>query len=105
VRSEAIQLARGTDGVVSVTDNMTVKNETSLGTKIDDVTITAKVKAKLIDDEMTKARNIDVDTIDGVVTLTGKVQSWSERSRAQQIAQGTDGVRGVKNNLEVVGGG
>lgn len=105
VRGEAIQLARNTDGVRGVTDNLSVKSETSLGTKVDDVTITAAVKAKLIDDELTKARNIDVDTVEGVVTLTGKVQSWNERSRAQQIAQETSGVKGVKNNLEVVSGG
>lgn len=104
-RDEAIQLARNTDGVRGVTDNLSIKSETSLGTKVDDVTITAAVKAKLIDDELTKARNIDVDTVEGVVTLTGKVQSWNERSRAQQIAQETDGVKGVKNNLEVVSGG
>jgi hyperosmotically inducible protein len=105
VRQEAVQIARNTDGVRSVTDNMQVGSETSLGEKVDDVTITAKVKAKLADDPTTKARNIDVDTVEGVVTLTGKVQSWDERSRAQQLAQDTSGVKGVKNNLEVVSGG
>jgi hyperosmotically inducible protein len=105
VRSEAIQLARGTDGVVAVTDNMSIKSEASLGTKIDDTTITTKVKAKLALEDGVKARNIDVDTLEGVVTLTGQVKSWGERSRAQQIAQETDGVKGVKNNLEVVSGG
>ena len=105
VRAEAVKLARRTDGVVAVTDNMSVKSESSLATKIDDTTITAKVKSKLAIDDGVKARNIDVDTLEGVVTLTGQVKSWGERSRAQQIAQETDGVKGVKNNLEVVSGG
>ena len=103
VRAEAVRLTRETQGVRAVRNNMTIGGEPSLGEMLDDKAITASVKARLADDPTVKARDIDVDTLEGVVTLTGKVQTWSERSLAQQIAQETHGVKGVKNRLEVAG--
>jgi hyperosmotically inducible protein len=103
VRTEAVRLTRETEGVRSVRNNMTIGGEPSLGQMLDDKSITANVKSRLADDPTVKARDIDVDTLEGVVTLTGKVQTWSERSMAQQIAQETHGVKGVKNRLEVAG--
>jgi hyperosmotically inducible protein len=73
----------------------------SVGTQLDDAVITAKVKAKLIEDPITKARKIDVDTVNGVVTLTGLVDSEEEVKRAIQIASSVTGVNKVVNNLRV----
>jgi hyperosmotically inducible protein len=73
----------------------------SVGTQLDDAVITAKVKAKLIEDPITKARKIDVDTVNGVVTLTGLVDSEEEIKRAIQIASSVTGVKKVVNNLRV----
>lgn len=105
MRAEAVKLAQRTEGVVSVRDNLSIGNGPTVGAKVDDIGITTRVKAKLAEDDAVKARNIDVDTLEGVVTLTGKVQSWSERSRAAEIAQATSGVRSVRNLLEVATGG
>ena len=103
-RSAAVRVAQRTDGVHGVTNNLKVGDGPSVGEEIDDAGITASVKAKLADDPMVKARDIDVDTLEGVVTLSGKVQTESERMRALQIARGTSGVKSVTNNLEVAGG-
>ena len=73
----------------------------SAGQQIDDATITASVKTKLAADTDVAAHNIDVDTVEGVVTLTGKVDDWDEKREAESIARGTDGVRSVVNNLTV----
>ena len=73
----------------------------TVGTQIDDALITAKVKAKLIEDPITKARKIDVDTVNGVVTLTGLVESEREINRAIEIAKSVPGVKKVVNNLRV----
>lgn len=73
----------------------------SVGTQIDDAVITAKIKAKLIEDPLTKARKIDVDTVNGVVTLTGVVDSQEEINRAISIASNTQGVKKVINNLRI----
>ena len=73
----------------------------TIGTQIDDATITAKVKLKLLEDPLTKARKIDVDTVNGVVTLTGVVESKKEIERAIEIAKSVKGVKKIVNNLRV----
>jgi osmotically-inducible protein OsmY len=73
----------------------------SAGQQIDDAAITAAVKAKLAGDPDTAAINIDVDTNDAVVTLSGKVATSAERSEAERLARETDGVARVINNLTV----
>ncbi len=58
----------------------------SLGRQTDDATLTAKVKLALLKDPITKARKIDVDTVEGVVTLTGIVETEAQKLRAEEIA-------------------
>jgi hyperosmotically inducible protein len=57
--------------------------------------LTAKIKAKMALDDTVKALNLDVDTVNGVVTVSGKVRSKAERDRALALARETDGVRQV----------
>lgn len=73
----------------------------SVGTQIDDATITTRVKAQLTDDETVRARDIDVDTLDGVVTLSGRVRTDEESAQAEELAREVEGVREVQNLLEV----
>jgi hypothetical protein len=63
--------------------------------------ITAKIKSKMALDDGIRARTIDVDTEDGVVTLTGTVESEAERARAVRLAEETDGVRSVVDRLRI----
>jgi BON domain len=63
--------------------------------------ITAKIKSKMVLDDLVKARNIDVDTNGPVVTLTGVVGSEAERQRALQLAKQTEGVTSVIDHLRV----
>jgi hyperosmotically inducible protein len=70
---------------------------------VSDATISSKVKAALIADEMVKARNINVDTLRGVVTLNGTVHSASEKSQAISLARKVEGVFDVKDNLKIAG--
>ncbi len=71
------------------------------GAYVDDSWITSKVKSKLIADGSVKARNIDVDTQSGVVTLTGTASTWEESNEAADIARGVKGVQSVQNDLRV----
>jgi hyperosmotically inducible protein len=68
---------------------------------IADGTLTAKIKAKMALDDLVKARTIDVDTGNGVVTVSGHVGSEAERQRALQLARDTRGVRSVVDRLVV----
>ena len=63
--------------------------------------ITAKIKSKMVLDDLVKARNIGVDTNGSVVTLTGVVGSEAERQRALQLAKQTEGVMSVIDHLRV----
>jgi osmotically-inducible protein OsmY len=73
----------------------------STGEYIDDSTITTKVKAKLVQDDTVKARQVDVTTFKGVVQLSGFVDTAEQKSRAAELAATVPGVRDVKNNIEV----
>lgn len=66
-----------------------------------DAGITTAVKGKLVADDLVKARQINVDTKDKVVTLTGQVQTQAEEARALQIARDTKGVRDVIDQINV----
>lgn len=66
-----------------------------------DAGVTTSVKTQLADDELVRARNIDVDTRDRVVTLKGEVRSTEEEARALEIARNTEGVNNVIDQLEI----
>ncbi|HEU4653692.1 MAG TPA: BON domain-containing protein [Steroidobacteraceae bacterium] len=71
------------------------------GRVVDDSVITAKVKAALIQDPVTKAHEISVETFHGTVQLSGFVDSAESKARASQVAQNVEGVRDVKNSLQL----
>ena len=71
------------------------------GRVVDDSVITAKVKSALVADETTKAYQISVTTFEGTVQLSGFVDDSEARSRATQVAKNVEGVRTVKNELEI----
>ncbi len=64
-------------------------------------TLTGKIKAKISLDDTLKGSDIGVDSTDGVVTLSGTVNSPSQHTRAQQLARETDGVKTVTDRLVV----
>jgi hyperosmotically inducible periplasmic protein len=68
---------------------------------MEDAALTARVKAKLAADPEVRAYAIDVDTMEQVVTLSGRVESAEIRAEAEKLTRDTDGVRGVQNNLLV----
>ena len=73
----------------------------SAGTQVDDAAITTKVKAKLAADGDINPFNIDVDTNEGVVTLQGRVAKEEARTKAEQLARDTEGVKRVVNLVKV----
>jgi hyperosmotically inducible protein len=67
----------------------------------DDSAITTKVKTELLKDPMTTAFQIDVDTLEGKVFLTGVVETEQESERAVEIAKNVPGAKKVTNNLQI----
>jgi len=68
---------------------------------VKDSYITTKVKAELAADHDTKAREIHVATVNGIVTLRGVASSSAEKDRAEQDAMRVKGVREVYNEIKV----
>lgn len=71
------------------------------GEVVDDVTLTGRVKTALIQSPETKARDIDVEVRKGEVQLNGFVHSSEERMQAATVASQVEGVKAVRNNLQV----
>lgn len=71
----------------------------STGEYIDDATTTTKVKAAFVKDPLVKALDVKVDTFKGTVQLSGFVDTAEQKTRAEQIAAGIQGVTSVKNNI------
>ena len=71
------------------------------GAQVDDAAIVTKIKAKLTADTNVNPFNIDVDSNSGEVTLQGTVAKDEARTRAEQLARETDGVRRVINLIKV----
>lgn len=74
---------------------------TKTGMAIDDSAITAKVKAAFFIEPDLKMLQISVDTVQGVVTLSGAVDSMSSRDKANTVAGGVAGVKQVENQLTI----
>jgi hypothetical protein len=70
-------------------------------TVVDDASITASVKTKLLADKTVSGLKIDVDTKDGVVTLNGGADTRAESLQAAKLARNTKGVKRVVNNITV----
>jgi hyperosmotically inducible protein len=89
--------SRAIDKAASTTSTMAAK----AGDAVSDATITASVNAALAADDKLSAMKIDVDTQDGVVTLSGPAPDEQSRSRATQLAANARGVVRVENQLAV----
>ena len=110
-KSRAVEVARNTKGVVSVTDQLAVAAPpvapppvatSGVSEDLTDPAITAAVKTKLLADPFSPGIKIDVDTSMSVVKLTGSVRTSDEKARAEQIAKDTKGVSSVVNDLKIV---
>ncbi|MBA3641067.1 MAG: BON domain-containing protein [Acidobacteria bacterium] len=131
-RTRAVELARGTEGVRDVVDRLTVTPGTTPTTGVDDkvsgegreaardadantgdttdragdavgdAALTTKVKTKFLADNDISGLKIDVDSNNGVVTLTGNVPTAAGKALALKVAKSTDGVKSVVDRLKVV---
>jgi hyperosmotically inducible protein len=71
------------------------------GENVDDATITAAVKGKLVAEKASNLTRVDVDTNRGTVYLNGSVETPEQKARAEQLAWQAKGVKAVVNNLQV----
>jgi osmotically-inducible protein OsmY len=109
-RDLAVEIAKGIDGITKVQEDIRIEPGSMAGERpedeffrtVEDASITARVKSKLLWNRNTNGLNINVSTDNGVVTLKGQVESDTHRDLAVQLAKNTTGVQRVRNELDVV---
>ncbi|NOX33316.1 MAG: BON domain-containing protein [Deltaproteobacteria bacterium] len=96
----AADIARGVEGVRRV-ENQLIIGKTSTGQLLNDTILTSKIKAGLIKEPGVRSNNIDVDTNNNVITLTGIVKSQKEKNKVLYVVQKIAGNRQIVDNLGV----
>jgi hyperosmotically inducible periplasmic protein len=77
------------------------RSQETVGQYIDDATITTQIKARWIDDKTVDANSFKVETLKGVVQISGFAKNMAEKVKAEQIARGVNGVVAVQNSIAV----
>lgn len=73
----------------------------STGAYLDDAAITTKVKSRLLQEPGVDSEDINVETYQGVVQLSGFMDSRAEMSKALQAVRTVEGVRSIKNDMRL----
>ena len=74
----------------------------TIGERLDDTTITTRVKTSMLNDPQVNGSTIDIDTYKGVVTLSGRVRNQEEHDQALAAARRVEGVADVKDSLQII---
>src|SRR5678809_980974 len=74
----------------------------TMGQNIDDGTLTSSVKTQLASDKLVTLSRVGVETNNGVVYLTGEVETAAQKSHIGSVASQVKGVKQVVNNLQVI---
>jgi osmotically-inducible protein OsmY len=77
--------------------------EETAGEYLDNSIITTRVKKAIFDEPSLKSSEIKVETFKGVVQLSGFVSSQNDIDRAVEVAREVEGVKSVKNGMEIKG--
>ena len=77
------------------------RNDASVGDVVDDSWITTKIKAKFAENRTVSALALNVETVKGVVQLSGFAKSAEEKAMAEALARETKGVASVRNDIIV----
>ena len=88
-------------GLMAATGCSVARDQQSAGSYLDDAGITAAIKAKFVEDKVVDAAAISVETMKGVVQLSGFAKSQDEKNRAGSDAKTVSGVVRVVNDIIV----
>lgn len=78
-----------------------IRGQETAGSYVDDTATTAAIKARFVEDKIVSAGSINVETLNGVVQLSGFARTAAEKSQAEQIARNARNVRSVRNDIIV----
>jgi hyperosmotically inducible protein len=89
-------------GAALITGSANALGKADEKTPINDSWLTSKAKIALFADARVKGSEVNVETTQGLMMIRGKVDSDAAKQAAEGIAKGIDGVKSVKNELQVV---
>lgn len=87
--------------LVTATGCSVMRHQESTGAYVDDSVVTTRVKTKFAQDSTVSAMAINVETMQGVVQLSGFAKSSDEKSKAEELARSVKGVVDVRNDIIV----
>ena len=87
--------------LITMTGCAVTRGQETVGAYVDDATITARIKARFVENQQVDASSISVETLNGTVMLSGFAKNATERTTAEGIARDVSGVRAVKNEIAV----
>ncbi len=77
------------------------RGQETVGAYIDDATISTQIKGRFVENTAVDAASIKVETLNGTVLLTGFAKNAAEKTTAETIARGVNGVKSVRNDIAV----
>lgn len=77
------------------------RSQETVGQYVDDATITTQIKSRWIADPTVDAASFKVETLKGTVQISGFAKNAAEKSKAESIARGVNGVVAVQNSIAV----
>lgn len=93
--------AKEIDGVKAVKNDISVRNQPTVGEKMDDASITSQVKFAVLTHKGTSTLKTKVTTKDGVVMVTGDASSDAQKALVTKLAQDVRGTKSVQNDMIV----
>jgi hyperosmotically inducible periplasmic protein len=77
------------------------RGQETVGAYVDDTGITTLVKSRFVENKQVDAAAISVETLNGVVLLSGFAKNATEKTTAESIARGVSGVKMVRNEIAI----
>ena len=96
-----IAAAIATLALLSASGCAVTRGQESVGAYVDDTGITTAIKGRYVESKAVDAASIGVETLNGTVMLSGFAKTAAEKSTAESIARGVNGVKAVKNEIAV----
>ena len=96
-----IAAAIATVALLSASGCAVTRGQESVGAYVDDAGITTAIKSRYVESKAVDAASIGVETLNGTVMLSGFAKTAAEKSTAERIARGVNGVKAVRNEIAV----
>ena len=87
--------------LLTTTGCAVMRGQETVGAYVDDAGITTLVKSRFVENKQVDAASIKVETLNGTVMLSGFAKNSTERTTAESIARGVNGVKMVRNEIAV----